>query len=171
MRDKIYTKRCRIGYQESNDLLRVTIPDTINFPAQCPWVYMKDKNTVVLSGPRPPHITDTVQVQLGRNHNLPGCRQLNFGPVKAIGDYFGITPVRYCAIGEELHLTLPSYEERIPLQRRGRAKPTVFKLHQEEESEKPQADILISIPGAEDKVFSMPINEALDLLIKYGKDA
>ena len=178
MRAKQHCKNhIRLSYQESNNGLRVSIPDKIRFPATIAHCHLRDQHTLVMS----PDKTEaaTWSYQLGVIAQSPGSRYFIIDAVKGIGAHFRMTNVRYQVEGPNLIISIPADSDRLPPQKRGRRKilietpvvAQVAKVIQDGEDVRaamPKADVLIDMHGKTID-FKVPFDQIMDLVLEWNR--
>lgn len=170
-RHQEYKHRIRVGYQESNDGLRITIPDKIRFPADLVHIHFRDQHTLVLAQDRTEATTHTLQ--LSRNQvQIKGCRYFVIPGIKGIGDYFGITPTKYVSEGPNLIVSIPDISDRRAPKRRKPKQtkinlPIVAKVIEDNDAE-PKADVLIDMHG-KDFEFSVPFGVIMECVLEWTR--
>lgn len=107
-----------VSWTESSSRLEVSVPDSIHFPSDECWIWLKDNRTVLLDPNPPPASCGAERRKLSRKRTAPGCRFVSLYFVKLDPPFFGMADTRYRVDGERLVVTIPAPEDRIPPRRR-----------------------------------------------------
>lgn len=174
-----------VAFTDSSRSLRVTIPNSMRFPHQTAWVWMKDRATICIQPHQPERNHGAAELTLFRSKTLPGCRSIVIpGPTRGIGDPFRMMSTSYRVDGLGFLVFLPSEEERLPPRKKRHLRPKVEHVVESHEFkaapvapltysvpkwDEPNGEVLVAI-GARDFSFEVPQVE-LEILMEHWRRA
>lgn len=106
-----YTRDIRIAWQPASDTLRITIPDSIGFPATTLYMALRDVRTIRLS---PNAFPGGVSRDLTYQERLPGCREIQLNSTRLAGHHFAVMRTTYRVDGSDLLIDIPDEALRHP---------------------------------------------------------
>lgn len=166
-----YKNQIGIGYTESTNRVRITIPDKMKIASEGVWCWLYDQSTFALCVNRPLQASAAVWNQFYRKAQLDGCREISLDNIKHIGSYFTMQSTRFRWDGNVLMVSIPPEHERAPPRKHrpcGPApEPTYATLRASLGTM--TRDVLIDLEG-DTLEFAVPADE-LEILMAHWKRA
>lgn len=152
----------RLGYSSSVDRLRITIPDTVDFPHNEVWCWIEGDGEAIILSPKKP-TREAEKRSIKARDGLPGCRELTLDKRKGLGRYFTQMNVHFTMnrVNGRMKVFLPPDEKRMQPRTKPSKVPTPeFKLNQEDPL------VLVAV-GGKDYEFHVPLGELIDTITDW----